>query len=40
MVMLRGRFAPDPGRLPYVVVHLTPLLAYEMLLECRVGEAA
>ncbi|MEY3267726.1 MAG: Integrase, catalytic region [Pseudomonadota bacterium] len=40
MAMLRARFAPDPAQLPDVVVHLTPLLAYEALLECRVGEAA
>lgn len=40
MATLRARFAPDPARLPDVVVHLTPLLAYEALLECRVGEAA
>jgi len=29
---LRTRFAPDPARLPEVVVHLTPLAAYEALL--------
>jgi hypothetical protein len=40
MAALRTRFAPDPARLPDVVVRLTPLLAYEALLECRVGEAA
>ena len=40
MAVLRARFAPDSARLPDVVVHLTPLLAYEALLECRVGEAA
>lgn len=40
MAALRARFAPDPARLPDVVVRLTPLLAYEALLECRVGEAA
>ena len=39
MAVLRARFAPDPARLPDVVVHLTPLLADEALLECRVGEA-
>ena len=40
MAALRARFAPDPARLPDVVVRLTPLLAYEALLECRVGEPA
>ena len=40
MAVLRARFAPDPAQLPDVVVHLTPLAAYEALLECRVGEAA
>ncbi len=29
---LRARFAPDPATLPEVVVHLTPLIAYEALL--------
>ena len=29
---LRARFAPDPAALPEVVVHLTPLIAYEALL--------
>jgi hypothetical protein len=29
---LRERFAPDPAGLPEVVVHLTPLAAYEALL--------
>jgi hypothetical protein len=40
MAVLRARFAPDPARLPDVVVHLTPLVAYEALLGCRAGEAA
>lgn len=34
---LRARFAADPAALPDVVVHLTPLIAYEALLG---GEAA
>ena len=29
---LRSRFAPDPARLPNVVVQLAPLNAYEELL--------
>jgi hypothetical protein len=29
---LRARFAPDPAALPEIVVHLTPLIAYEALL--------
>jgi len=39
---LRARFAPDPARLPEVVVHLTPLAAYEELLGNTTldGEAA
>jgi hypothetical protein len=32
IVALRTRFAPDPAILPEVVVHLTPLIAYEALL--------
>ena len=37
---LRARFAPDPASLPEVVVHLTPLIAYEALLgEALLGEA-
>ena len=32
LAALRGRFAPDPTALPEVVVHLTPLIAYEALL--------
>ncbi len=39
LMVLRGRFAPDPGILPDVVVHLTPLSAYEALLS-GIGEAA
>lgn len=37
---LRTRFAPDPASLPEVVVHLTPLIAYEALLGADIGEAA
>ena len=37
---LRARFAPDPARLPHVVITLTPLSAYEALLDTRTGEAA
>lgn len=44
IVALRARFAPDPAALPEVVVHLTPLLAYEALLgadmNAETGEAA
>ena len=40
MAALRERFAPDPAALPEVVVHLTPLIAYEALLGNDVGEAA
>ena len=32
IAVLRSRFAPDPASLPEVVVHLTPLIAYEALL--------
>ncbi len=32
LAALRERFAPDPAALPEVVVHLTPLIAYEDLL--------
>jgi hypothetical protein len=31
LTALRERFAPDPAALPAVVVHLTPLVAYEAL---------
>jgi transposase InsO family protein len=34
---LRARFAPDPAALPEVVVHLTPLIAYEVLLGTNSG---
>ena len=32
MSAVRAHFAPDPARLPHVVVHLVPLTAYEDLL--------
>ncbi len=32
LTALRARFAPDPAALPEIVVHLTPLIAYEALL--------
>ena len=37
---LRTRFAPDPASLPEVVVHLTPLIAYEALLGADIADAA
>ena len=37
---LGARFAPDPGRLPEVSVKLTPLSAYEALVDQSQGEAA
>ena len=40
IVALCARFAPDPAALPEVVVHLTPLIAYEALLGADMGEAA
>ena len=40
IIALRTRFAPDPASLPEVVVHLTPLSAYEALLGTDIGEAA
>jgi transposase InsO family protein len=40
MTALRERFAPDPATLPEIVVHLTPLIAYEALLSGDMGEAA
>ena len=41
MGTLRERFAPDPARLPTVVVHLAPLSAYAALLDNGLtGEAA
>jgi transposase InsO family protein len=39
MAALRERFAPDPAALPEIVVHLTPLIAYEALLGSDIGEA-
>jgi hypothetical protein len=38
MAALRERFAPDPAALPEVVVHLTPLSAYEELLSDDEGD--
>jgi hypothetical protein len=41
MAILLARFAPDPARLPEVVVHLTPLTDYEDLVGCvAMGAAA
>ena len=40
IAVLRARFAPDPTSLPEVVVHLTPLIAYEALLGADFGAAA
>ncbi len=41
MAALRERFAPDPSRLPSVVVRLAPLNAYEDLLDASLtGDAA
>jgi len=41
MGTLRERFAPDPTRLPTVIVHLAPLSAYAALLDNGLtGEAA
>jgi len=41
MTALRARFAPDPARLPNVVVRLAPLNAYEALLGASLtGDAA
>jgi hypothetical protein len=37
---LRARFSPDPAALPTVVVRLTPLAAYEALMNTDIGEAA
>jgi hypothetical protein len=37
LAALRERFAPDPAALPEVVVHLTPLVAYEELLGNDMG---
>jgi hypothetical protein len=37
---LRARFAPDPAALPEIVVHLTPLIAYEALLGAQTDEPA
>jgi hypothetical protein len=43
LVALRERFAPNPASLPNIVVPLTPLVAYEALLNSnfrQTGEAA
>lgn len=41
MTVLRARFAPDPGRVPHVTVHLAPLSSYEGLLgAAAIGDAA
>ena len=40
MARLTARFSPDPAALPTVVVYLTPLAAYEALLDNGLGEAA
>jgi hypothetical protein len=40
LIALRARFASDPAALPEVVVHLTPLIAYDDLLVADMGEAA
>jgi transposase InsO family protein len=40
LAALQERFAPDPAALPEVVVHLTPLIAYEALLGYEIGAAA
>ncbi len=42
LAALRARFAPDPAALPEVVVHLTPLAAYEALVgnDNTIGAAA
>ena len=40
LAALRARFAPDPATLPDVIVHLTPLIAYDALLGAGRGEAA
>jgi len=40
LAALRRRFAPDPARLPEVLVELVPLSVYETLTDSYVGEAA
>jgi hypothetical protein len=40
LAALRGYFAPDPAALPEVVVHLTPLIAYDALVGNGVGWGA
>lgn len=40
LAALRRRFAPDPARLPEVLVELVPLSVYETLTDSHLGEAA
>ena len=41
LALLRAHFAPDPGRVPHVVVRLVPLDAYECLVgAAEMGDAA
>jgi hypothetical protein len=40
LAALRARFAPDPARLPEVLVELVPLSVYEALTESRLEDAA
>jgi hypothetical protein len=40
LAALRTRFAPDPARLPQVVVELAPLSVYETLIGSGLGAAA
>lgn len=41
LALLRAHFAPDPGRVPHVVVRLVPLEAYECLVgAAEMGDAA
>jgi hypothetical protein len=40
LAALRVRFAPDPARLPEVLVELVPLSLYEALTESYLGAAA
>jgi hypothetical protein len=40
LAVLRRRFAPDPARLPEVLVEFVPLSVYETLTDSYVGEAA
>jgi hypothetical protein len=40
LAALQTRFAPDPSRLPHVVLELAPLSVYETLTPTYLGEAA